>query len=394
VVISPRGDVVVGATVRVERLAGGLIVDKLYSTESGEAVLANPLTTNAAGVFEFYLDSPQRVRLVVTAPSGLASSDGVVDVESPPSEVPEHTHPAHTHPVPTHDHGSADSGGLLAPSPALCEGRLSLDDAYVADVQDGTMVYFIPWSKDLIPWGTSRVALFDGARWVAHVLDGAKSISLAGLDANQGCDVFIYSDNGALKLELEAWEDEFTRSYDYNMAEQNGVWVKHDDPTRRYLGSFCTTVAGKTDDWRGNRLLYNQYNQIPREIYAKMPGDSFDCSNLNWERPAGNSTPGEGYIGYFVGMPNRTVVEIEYAGRVVNTGPNASMVGFSTSGGGSPNPSIRVDTDPAATSQFMYAHHRFQQYEGLYPLRLMVKVGGGTSTFQAGDAGMFGTITA
>lgn len=60
--------------------ASTLVADPLYDSSGG--VLANPLTANVEGEFEFYMDEPQRVDLFISA-SGRTSETVQVDVVVP-----------------------------------------------------------------------------------------------------------------------------------------------------------------------------------------------------------------------------------------------------------------------------------------------------------------------
>ena len=77
---NPDGSVLTGASVRV--LQDGsltLISGTLWTTDSGSGSLTNPFTCTD-GVVEFYLDTPQRVRLGFTPPGG-SEQFATVDAE-------------------------------------------------------------------------------------------------------------------------------------------------------------------------------------------------------------------------------------------------------------------------------------------------------------------------
>lgn len=67
---NPDGSILLPVTVSViEDATNALISDSLWTTETGSTALGNPFTT-ATGVAEFFLDTPQRVRLDYTPPGG------------------------------------------------------------------------------------------------------------------------------------------------------------------------------------------------------------------------------------------------------------------------------------------------------------------------------------
>jgi hypothetical protein len=81
-ILDPRGNVVVGASVRVEGSDGNLIADTLYSAPTGTDWLANPLTADSTGGVAFYLNRSQRVYLRATR-DGVTSASVARDTSVP-----------------------------------------------------------------------------------------------------------------------------------------------------------------------------------------------------------------------------------------------------------------------------------------------------------------------
>src|SRR5262245_45446838 len=132
----------------------------------------------------------------------------------------------------------------------ICEGRLTLTSGAAVTTSDVTgagTLYFTPF-------GGSRVALYDGARWRLHSFS-ERSLGLT-LTSGKNYDVFLYDNAGTLTLELSsAWTNDTTRAT--ALATQNGICVKSGAPTRRYLGTLRASGSNVTEDSLSKRFLWN-----------------------------------------------------------------------------------------------------------------------------------------
>jgi hypothetical protein len=141
-----------------------------------------------------------------------------------------------------------------------CNGRLTLTSGLAvtaADISAASTLYFSPHLGCCI-------ALYEvGFGWRIYTFSEL-SISLAGLTASKGYDVFIRAVSGVFTLEVEAWASDTARSV--GLVLQDGIQVKSGDPTRRYLGSFYTSGSGTTEDSRTNRLVWNLYNRVWKKL--------------------------------------------------------------------------------------------------------------------------------
>lgn len=127
-----------------------------------------------------------------------------------------------------------------------------------ADVSTAATLYWTPYTGN-------RVSLYDGTNWQAHAT-AEISLALAGTSATTNYDVFVYDNSGVVTIDsLVAWTNDTTRAT--SLVRQDGVWVKSGATTRRYVGTIRTTVAKRTDDAAGSRLVFNAENRVQRRSY-------------------------------------------------------------------------------------------------------------------------------
>lgn len=82
-ILDPAGNLITDATVRVlQPGTTNLLADTLYSTPSGPETLPNPWDPTS-GEIDFYLDSPQTVRIGVTQPPQIEKFFENIDVGDP-----------------------------------------------------------------------------------------------------------------------------------------------------------------------------------------------------------------------------------------------------------------------------------------------------------------------
>lgn len=139
-----------------------------------------------------------------------------------------------------------------------------------SDVTGSTAIYMTPFKS-------TRIALWTGSLW-KQLSTGEINFSLGTLLSGTAYDVFAYI-NGSNTVSLELsnpWAS--TTSRTDALAQQDGVWVKSVNATRRYVGTFFTTATTTTEDSRTNRYVWNMYNQVPRQLYK-----SEATSTANWQ---------------------------------------------------------------------------------------------------------------
>lgn len=138
----------------------------------------------------------------------------------------------------------------------------------------------------LTPYNGNQIALFTSGQWV--LLTSAQvSLALSGLTANRPYDVFAWNNAGTVTLETLVWTNDTTRAT--ALAYQDGVLVRSGDATRRYLGTFYSTGTTTTADSVTNRLLWNYYNRVIRNMVVSDATASWTYST-NTVRQANGST--------------------------------------------------------------------------------------------------------
>src|SRR5215471_16966867 len=121
----------------------------------------------------------------------------------------------------------------------------------------------------LQPHTSNAIALSLGSAGTWYVYrSGAVSLALSGLTAGTPADIFAYASGGAVALELVNWTNPTTRAV--ALAQQDGVWIKQSDMTRRYVGTILpSNPALIAHQPVGNgstaavAALWNQDNRLP-----------------------------------------------------------------------------------------------------------------------------------
>ena len=136
-------------------------------------------------------------------------------------------------------------------------GRLTLTSGTAVTTSDVTAAETLYYT----PYKGNTIALYDGTNWRQYTFT-ERSIDVP--DATQVQDVFIYDNAGTLTLELTTWTNDTTRAT--ALTTQDGILVKTGALTRRYLGTFYSTIAGngQTEDSAAKRYLWNYYHRARR----------------------------------------------------------------------------------------------------------------------------------
>jgi Putative phage tail protein len=177
--------------------------------------------------------------------------------------------------------GEAIPGEDVVP-PSTNEFRLTLvsgDPVPAADQTAKTTLY-------LTPYLGQSLMLYVGAAWVLRT-GGEVSLSLSALAADTVYDIFASDSAGTVALEALAWASATARAT--ALARQDGVWTKSGDPTRRYLGTLSTTVAGQTEDSRLKRLIVNAQNALPRPLARFETAASWTYNAATWRQANANA---------------------------------------------------------------------------------------------------------
>ena len=162
--------------------------------------------------------------------------------------------------------------------PHVFGGRLSpvnTTPVYTADINAASTIFYVPHSG-------SRVSLYvPNYGWRVYDHD-VLSLDISACAANMPHDVFLRNNAGTLELSYLAWNTLITRATP--LTYQDGIHVLDGYPEYLYLGSFYTSAAGVYDDTEQKRLLWNKYNQVPRNFYAHDDTDSWTYASATWRK--------------------------------------------------------------------------------------------------------------
>lgn len=175
--------------------------------------------------------------------------------------------------------GAAAGGG----DKYIMEFRLSLESGVpvsTTDQSNKTTIYCVPFKGN-------QIALYSGSAWATYT-SAEFSLALGTLTSGLPYDVFCYANGSTPTLEFAAWTNTTTRAT--ALAYQDGILVKSGATTRRYLGSFYTTSTTQTQDTKRQRLLYNYYNQMPRDLLRLEGTDTWNYSTNTWRQVNASAT--------------------------------------------------------------------------------------------------------
>lgn len=145
------------------------------------------------------------------------------------------------------------------------------------------------------PMMSGQIGLFVGGTWT--MITSPEVLLVLSITSGKNYDVFAYSvvNSGVLSLELSsAWTNNTTRND--AISQQNGVWVKNTDPSRRYLGTIRATGTNTTEDSVQNRFLYNFYNQQKRPLLVTDNTNNWNSPIGGWHQARGTTTNNYSYV--------------------------------------------------------------------------------------------------
>ncbi len=158
----------------------------------------------------------------------------------------------------------------LAANAIIFGHRLSVSGSSpvpIANVPSSSVLYLTPHMSEF-------VGLYFQDRWQVRQTSMVTK-SLSELTAsNLNYDVFVYWDTTRKVIDLDFWPWSGDRTRENGLARKDGVYVKHDDPTRRYAGTVRTVAAGRIADTASRRFVWNFYNRLER--YTLQPTETTD----------------------------------------------------------------------------------------------------------------------
>ena len=154
-----------------------------------------------------------------------------------------------------------ENGGTGASYPSSF--RLTLVTGVPAPEDSG----FSATTLYLTPYTGNAIYLYDGTKWNKH---NSAEISLSTSALSDGVyDVWVYNVGGTLTLGVSTiWSDPYTRVD--TITQQDGVWVKSSDHTKRLAGTIQTTSGAVIDSFLFGRQLWNADNRLPRDFRSQV----------------------------------------------------------------------------------------------------------------------------
>ena len=183
----------------------------------------------------------------------------------------------------------------LPPVPFNVNGRLTLQTATPYTTADiaATTLYFTPYHGNRVP----LYAL--GADWSIYSLTEI-SVSLASLGSGKVNDVFLYYNGATLALNLVEWTNTTTRAVALTLKD--GMLVKSGYPNYLYLGTIAASAAGKCDDTKLCRYVWNNFNRRARQLALSDTTDNWSYSG-GWRMARGVASNCVSYVAGLVEDP-------------------------------------------------------------------------------------------
>jgi hypothetical protein len=209
----------------------------------------------------------------------------------------------------------------------ISEISIKITDAQTGTTHNGTKVIDgLTDTSQLVPGmlitGTgvgaaSVIDTIDSATQVTGTVNSTASASVTvtfKCPANTVYDLSCFSNSGTPKLEMTQWTNITTRAT--ALALQDGVEAKNGATTRRYVGTFCTTIVDGQCEMvfssPSSILLWNRYNQVEHQVLVIETANSwvYNASTFTF-RPWNNTAANR--FKCIVGI-NEEPVKLEFCG--------------------------------------------------------------------------------
>jgi hypothetical protein len=126
----------------------------------------------------------------------------------------------------------------------------------------------------MTPYIGNTIALYDTTNQIWDLFSTTQiAISVSGLNVGSLYDVFAYN-NGVLGVAIQTVEWTNTTTRATALAYKDGVLVKTDNYSRRYLGTFLVSATNVVYDTPAFRHLYNFNNRLPNNLYLSLNLDN------------------------------------------------------------------------------------------------------------------------
>lgn len=272
----------------------------------------------------------------------------------------------------------ANLGVMIPAAGNLHEARLSTNVSDPIDAVNTGNLY-------LHRWNGQYVSLWDGSKWTAVSVPATPleyDLAASGLSLDTSYDAFLYLNGGAIDWHFEEWSTDSSRSPNFDIEEQDGVWVLTGDKTRKYVGTFRTrTITNPQIAMTNNkRVLWNAYNRVPVVSTFRDfgPATVTHAASGGWERLSAVSGVGDWELDIIAGGTAREYIEMDLALTIENAalaGEFRCQTWINSGGAPTPNgndqsPVIEVPATSGprfATSAQGHLHNiGYRQYEPIF----------------------------
>lgn len=255
-------------------------------------------------------------------------------------------------------------------NPVEAGGRLTLSSGspIPGDISSATSLFYMPFTSN-------RISLYvPGFGWRLYSF-GQLTLSLTELSASKNYDIFVFDDEGELKLSTLAWSNDTLRASSYSL--QDGIAIMSGAPAYRYVGTIRTlSSGGASADWNEQRFVWNMYNRTQRILRRVETESSWTYSTSSW-RPINNNSANK--VEFVLGLTQDPVFLL-HTGYVTNSSTGGSVVGISLDSPTNNHSDLRSFSDIDLTTVF--ALYNKLVTSGYHYLQLTEWASGiGTSTF-------------
>jgi len=256
----------------------------------------------------------------------------------------------------------------------VCNGRLTLasgDPTPSAEQTDKSTLYFTPYKGN-------RIGLYDGTKWkIYRFTEISGTVSGLGTDGYPA-DIFVYINGGVLYLAGIAWSSNTARSVALSLVD--GVYVRSNDTTWRYVGTIFMDTATTTCDNLLKRMVWNYYNQVLKTaVFSEVATHTYTSTTA---RPFNNNS--SAFIEYVVGLHvNHVYADIR--GDIESDGTALTAVGIGVNASNTILGGAGISTKDTARStgaDRVYLSTVNTGYNQLYLTE--ARFTGGTATYYAG----------
>lgn len=156
-------------------------------------------------------------------------------------------------------------------------GRLTLSSASpvtTAGISSASMLYYLPYIYN-------KIQLYDisASAWLPYTFSEL-SLDLTSSASETVYDIFVYDNSGSPTLESNVWGSRWARTN--NIVYQDGRLVKSGSMTRLYLGTIYIYSDGLCHDTQYRRFVWNNYNQVAKQVVALNTTASWSYSGSDW----------------------------------------------------------------------------------------------------------------